>query len=116
MFWTGDDKGLNDFEIHKNNVKIWHILRHFFTQLKLSNGVIYGVDYAPIFIFAKDQDVDIDDAFMQKLQLYETTIISIIKNSSDLCNKEDKEKCKIQHGKYIEWSCKRCKKNPKNNK
>lgn len=87
----------------------------FKNQFKISNGVIYALDYTPILIVAKELDFVIDDLFMQKLNIFESTIIEIINsNGETVCTEKDKEKCKVQYGNHFEWACKRCEKNPKN--
>jgi hypothetical protein len=102
-------------EIDKNNVEIWKLFLSISNQFRISSGVIFALDYTPIFLLARELNIEIDDIFIDKLKAYEKIVLDIIKNGSDsFCNNEEKEKCKILYGGNFDWACSRCKKNPKN--
>ena len=87
----------------------------FKSQFRISQGVIYALDYNRIIMSAIDMGYKIDEIFLEKLGLFESTLIEIINSGGDsVCTDQDKEKCKIQYGDHFEWACKRCEKNPKN--
>lgn len=105
---------MENFEIDDDNLEIWSLLSSISNQLRISNGVVYALDYTPILLLAKEFSISIDDSFVKKLRAYEQVVLNIIKNGSDICTDEDKKKCKIQYGGNFKWACDNCQKNLKN--
>lgn len=55
-------------------------------------------------------------SFFEKLRVYEREALNIIagKKGKSGCDEKQKEKCRIQHGEWMDWACKNCENAVKN--
>lgn len=100
------------------NRDVWEIIRIASNQWRAGLGGVYGLDFSAIILIAQALDVETDYNFFEKIRILEAEILRIIapdpSAGSGACNKEQKEKCKVEFGEYLEWACKNCEtQNPK---
>ena len=86
------------------------------TQWRATFGEFYGLDLNVIIEIAKSLNIETDRIFFEKISVYEREALKILRNKEDICDEEQKKKCKTEFGEYLEWSCKNCEKRKVNAK
>jgi len=86
---------------------MWSIFTFCDRQLRVAFGGIYAFDYTPIFLIALARGIAFDGDFFRKIKIFETEALECLTKRKN-CTEEDKKKCRIQYGEYLEWACKQC--------
>lgn len=99
------------------NRDVWEIMRIASNQWRMGFGGVYGLDITAIISIAQALGVETDYSFFEKIHIIESKILEIIapaKGGEKECDNEQKEKCRIEFGEFLEWSCNNCNiQNPK---
>jgi hypothetical protein len=74
----------------------------------------YGLDLNVILTAAGARGIDIDDEFLEKVNIFEGAVLDILNGGEDegTCTDADRERCIYEMGgeEFIEWKCAKCKK------
>ena len=98
----------------QGNEEIWYLLVLAQTQWRATDGGFYGLDFTVIIRMAKELGIAMGQVFFEKLRVYEKEALILFRQGKeDVCDKKQKEICKMEFGEFYEWACKNCEKNSK---
>lgn len=77
---------------------------------EMTSGGIIGLDITLLRQIAGDIGMKRTERFYERLSIFEAEVMKFIQGDSR-CDANQKEKCKIEFGEFLEWSCKNCERN-----
>lgn len=95
------------------NEEIWHLLTLAQTQWRATDEGYYGLDFSIPISMARGLGIETGKIFFEKLRVYEKEALILFRQGKeDVCDKKQKETCKMEFGEFFEWACGKCEKNP----
>lgn len=93
------------------NEEIWQLLVLAQTQWRATFGEFYGLDFGVLIRMAKELGISTGQIFFEKLSIYEKEVLKILRSKKEeICNEEQKGKCRLEFGEFFEWACGKCEK------
>lgn len=84
------------------------------TQWRTGFNGACGLDYTAVIAIAQSLEIKCDRNLLEKIRTYERAVLENLKSTAGqantlICDEAQKERCKIEHGEYLEWACNNCK-------
>jgi hypothetical protein len=102
-----------EFKVLPGNRDVWRIFELCKRQWRTGFNGYTGLDFGTIRGVAHDLAVSTAGSFWEKIGILEEEILKIINakgGNREACDEKQKGKCAMQHGKFLDWACKNCKK------
>ena len=72
-------------------------------------GGVIGLDIGVLRGIAIDIEIPRTEELYEKLKIFEDEALKIFnKKDSKICAYENKERCKIEFGEFLDWACAQC--------
>lgn len=96
------------------NQPLWYLITLIPNQWEVGFNGAYALKMLVYLEMADRLGIPTGTSFFEKLRVYEREALKIIageKDKSGGCDEKQKEKCRVQHGEWMDWACKNCEEN-----
>lgn len=96
------------------NQPLWYLITLIPNQWEVGFNGAYALKMLVYLEMADRLEIPTGPSFFEKLKMYELEALKMLnerKVRTGVCDENEKRKCRIQHGDWLEWACKNCEKN-----